>query len=95
MVNCALTQFQPIPTQDVEVGYIVKVQTKSNEHYKFRVIDISESELIGNSVQIRIDDIKSVEKEELTHGGEDATAYMLGAFAGAFIGGILFAGASL
>jgi hypothetical protein len=88
------TQFRPLPPQDVKVGYIVKVQTTNNERYKFRVTDISESELIGERVQIRMDDIKSIKKEELTHGGEQATGYILGAFAGAFIGGILFAGAS-
>ena len=66
------TQFQTLRPQDVSVGYTVQLVTKSDEHYKFRVTDISESEIIGDGIRIRFDDIKSIEQRDLTAGGEYA-----------------------
>ena len=54
------------------MGYTVKVVTKSDEHYQFRVVGISEYKIIGDGIRICFDDIKSIEQRNLTDGGKQA-----------------------
>ena len=93
------TQFQTLRPQDVSVVYTVQLVTKRDEHYKFRVTDISESEIIGDGIRIRFDDIKSVEQLELTDRGKyaerAAAGVIVAAGLGLAIGCALYCGTSL
>ena len=85
------TQYQTVRPQDVSVGSRVELVTKSDTYYKFKVAEVSESEIMGEGVQVRFDDIRSVKQEELTEGGEAAVSGALGGLSGLIIGVMLFA----
>ena len=85
------TQFQSVPPQDVNVGSIVKVHTVNNTQHKLRVIEITDTELVGKNIKIRFDDILSIQKQELTPAGEEASWYMVAAFLGFMIGSVYVA----